>query len=264
MPDVLKRVLTIAGSDSSGGAGIQADLKTFHQFGCFGMSVVTAVTAQNTLGVHGIENLPPEFVALQLRSVLDDIGVDAVKVGMLSTPEIVRAVAEEVRQAEVPVLVVDPVMRAKGGASLLRQEAEAALIAEILPLSDVVTPNLPEAEVLANRSVKTLADMRKAAPLIHKLGARHVLLKGGHLADGATDLLFDGQEFTDFPAGRIAAKNTHGTGCTYSAAIAANLALGHDITEAVSVSKRFVTRAILASVDLGQGIGPLNHFVLTK
>ena len=196
-------MLTIAGSDSSGGAGIQADLKTFHQFGCFGMSVVTAVTAQNTLGVHGIENLSPEFVDLQLHSVVDDIGVDAAKIGMLSTSDIIRAVASAIRQVRIPFLVVDPVMRAKGGANLLDTDAESALIDEILPLADIVTPNLPEAELLSGRPVRTLAEMREAARVIHSAGAKHVLVKGGHRTEDATDILFDGVAFTEFPARRV-------------------------------------------------------------
>ncbi len=257
----MKRLLTIAGSDSGGGAGIQADLKTFHQHGCYGMSVLTAITAQNTLGVQGIENLPPEFVALQLESVVRDIGVDAVKTGMLSTAGIIRALAEKVRELRLPNLVVDPVMRAKGGAPLLQEEAQEAFLQEFLPLAHVITPNLPEAEVLAGITVRSQQDMEKAARLIHERGASNVLVKGGHLADDATDLLFDGKTFVRLHQARIDCRNTHGTGCTYSAAIAANLALGHPLQEAIRRAKHFVTEGIRHSKTIGKGIGPLNHFV---
>lgn len=257
----MKRLLTIAGSDSGGGAGIQADLKTFHAFGCYGMSVLTAITAQNTLGVQGIESLPPEFVVLQLQSVVSDIGVDAAKTGMLSNAAIIHALAKKIRELEIPNLVVDPVMRAKGGDPLLRDDAQAALIEEIVPLAKVITPNLPEAEVLAGMSVQSKEEMRKAAAIIHQRGAEHVLVKGGHRKEDATDILFDGQEFTEFFSEHIASRNTHGTGCTYSAAIAANLAQGKTVKEAVAVSKKFITEAIRQSLNLGGGIGPLNHFV---
>ncbi|TDI87834.1 MAG: bifunctional hydroxymethylpyrimidine kinase/phosphomethylpyrimidine kinase [Caldithrix sp.] len=257
----MKRLLTIAGSDSGGGAGIQADLKTFHQFGCYGMSVLTAVTAQNSLGVHGIETLPPEFVALQLESVVTDFGVDGAKMGMLANVDIVRALAARMRALEIPHLVVDPVMRAKGGDSLLADDAQQALCDEIIPLAEIVTPNLPEAEILAGFEIRSKDDMRRAARVIHENGARNVLVKGGHRAEDATDIFFDGENFTELFAERIESGNTHGTGCTYSAAIAANLALGQDMADAVAVAKRFVTAAIRESLPLGRGIGPLNHFV---
>ena len=257
----MKRLLTIAGSDSGGGAGIQADLKTFHAFGCYGMSVLTAVTAQNTRGVQGVENLPPDFVTLQLESVVKDIGVDAAKTGMLSNAEIIRALSKTIGQFDIPYLVVDPVMRSKGGNRLLRDDAQQALIEEIMPLAEVITPNIPEAEVLAGHPIKTKDDMRKAAKVIHDQGAKNVLVKGGHREEDADDILFDGSEFTDYFAERIESKNTHGTGCTYSAAIAANLALGHELKKAILISKKFITEAIRSSFDLGKGIGPLNHFV---
>lgn len=257
----MKRLLTIAGSDSGGGAGIQADLKTFHAFGCYGMSVLTAITAQNTLGVQGVHDLPPDFVALQLESVVTDIGVDAAKTGMLSNAEIIHAIAEKLRQFKIPNLVVDPVMRAKSGDPLLRQDAQNALIEEIIPLAEVITPNIPEAQVLASMNIKTKEDMKQAAEIIHHHGAKNVLVKGGHRQEDAVDILFDGQEFTEFFAERVPSQNTHGTGCTYSAAIAANLALGKNLKEAIQISKRFITEAIRQSLNLGHGIGPLNHFV---
>jgi len=257
----MKRLLTIAGSDSGGGAGIQADLKTFHAFGCYGMSVLTAITAQNTQGVHGVENLPPEFVALQLESVVNDLGVDAAKTGMLSNAEIIQALSKTIEQLDVPHLVVDPVMRSKGGDRLLRDDAQQALIEEIIPLAELITPNIPEAEVLAGRPIKTKDDMREAAKVIHNQGAKNVLVKGGHREEDAVDILFDGSEFTDYFADRIQSKNTHGTGCTYSAAIAANLALGYELKKAILISKKYITEAIRSSFDLGKGIGPLNHFV---
>ncbi|MFQ5602515.1 MAG: bifunctional hydroxymethylpyrimidine kinase/phosphomethylpyrimidine kinase [bacterium] len=257
----MKRLLTIAGSDSGGGAGIQADLKTFHAFKCYGMSVLTALTAQNTLGVHGVHDLPPAFVELQLQSVVEDIGVDAAKTGMLSNAEIIHVLAENLKDMQVPHLVVDPVMRAKGGDPLLREDAQQALIEEIVPLAEVITPNIPEAETLAGISIRTKDDMKRAAKIIHEKGAKNVLLKGGHREQDALDILFDGQEFTEYFAEKIPTKNTHGTGCTYSAAIAANLALGKNVKDAIAASKAFINRAIQNSLSIGQGIGPLNHFV---
>lgn len=253
------RVLTIAGSDSGGGAGIQADLKTITVLGGFGMSVVTALTAQNTLGVQGIHEVPPSFVALQFDAVASDIGIDAAKTGMLANSEIIRLVAEKIRQYGIEKLVVDPVMVAKGGMSLLREEAKKTLIAELLPLALVLTPNIPEAEVLSGTAIKTIEDMKAAARIIRKLGARHVVVKGGHLAGDAVDLLFDGKGFREFRAKRIATKDTHGTGCTYSAAIATGLAMGQDVAEAVAQAKRFITTAVRHARRIGQGHGPTNH-----
>lgn len=260
----MKRLLTIAGSDSGGGAGIQADLKTFHAFGCYGMSVLTAITAQNTLGVHGVEELPAEFVALQLESVVTDIGVDAAKMGMLCSAEIVHALSRKMETLTIPHLVVDPVMRAKGGDTLLREDAQQALIEEIIPLAELLTPNIPEAEVLADMPIKTKNDMKAAARQICQKGARRVLIKGGHREEDATDLLFDGVDYTEFSADRIATRNTHGTGCTYSAAIAANLGLGLSLNEAISVAKKYITEAIRLNPGLGKGFGPLNHFVCVE
>ena len=255
------KALTVAGSDSGGGAGIQADLKTFSAFRVFGMSVITAVTAQNSVGVTGVHNLPAEFVALQLDVVLDDFGADAVKLGMLSTAPIIRAVAERLAAHGQTRVVLDPVMVAKSGAPLLQPDARAALLEVVLPLAEVVTPNLHEAAVLADMSVKTEIDMEEAARRIHARGPRHVLVKGGHLADSATDLLYDGHAFTRFPAPRLDSANTHGTGCTLSAAIAAALAHGTPLVAAVGEAKAYVTAAIREGFAAGRGVGVLRHFV---
>ena len=253
--------LTIAGSDSGGGAGIQADLKTFSAFRVFGMSVLTALTAQNSVGVHGVHNVPPEFVAQQIDVVLDDFGADAVKVGMLSTAPIVRAVAARLRAHAPQRIVVDPVMIAKSGDPLLRPDARDALVREMLPLATVVTPNLHEAAAMAGISVETEQEMEEAARRIHALGPRHVLVKGGHLKDSATDLLWDGKEMVRYTAPRIDSPNTHGTGCTYSSAIAAGLALGEPLPEAVRRAKAYVTAAIREGFQAGHGVGALRHFV---
>jgi hydroxymethylpyrimidine/phosphomethylpyrimidine kinase len=257
----IPRALTIAGSDSGGGAGIQADLKTFSAFRVFGMSVITAVTAQNSVGVQGVENLPPAFVAQQLHSVLDDFGADAAKCGMLSTAPIIAAVADVLREHPIANLVVDPVMVAKSGDPLLRPDARQALITRILPMALVVTPNLPEAEALAGLPVVDRADMEEAARRIGALGPRHVLVKGGHLKGDAVDLLWDGRAFHEFSAPRVDSPNTHGTGCTLSAAIAAGLALGNSLPDAVARAKAYVTRAIREGFQAGRGVGQLRHFL---
>ncbi len=257
----IPKALTIAGSDSGGGAGIQADLKTFSAYRVFGMSVLTAVTAQNSMGVQGVENLPPEFVAAQLQSVLSDLGTDAAKTGMLSTAGIICAVAAKLREHRVEKLVVDPVMIAKSGDPLLQPDARDALIAEILPLALVVTPNLHEAGALAGMAVSTRDEMEEAARKIHKLGPRYVLVKGGHLKGEAVDILFNGREFTAFSEPRIESANTHGTGCTLSAAIAAGLAKGRPLPDAVRDAKAYVTRAIREGFAPGRGVGVLRHFL---
>ena len=258
---LIAKALTVAGSDSGGGAGIQADLKTFSAFRVFGMSVITAVTAQNSVGVQGVENLPPAFVALQLRSVLSDFGADAAKCGMLSTAPIIEAVAAGLAEHRVGKLVVDPVMVAKSGDALLEADARKALIDRILPLALVVTPNLPEAEALSGIPVTGRAEMEEAARLIHALGPRYVLVKGGHLEGDALDLLYNGRAFTAFNAPRIASPNTHGTGCTLSAAIAAGLARGQAIGDAIRDAKAYVTRAIREGFAAGHGVGQLRHFI---
>jgi len=258
---LITKALTIAGSDSGGGAGIQADLKTFSAFRVFGMSVITAVTAQNSLGVQGVENLPPAFVARQLRSVLEDFGADAAKCGMLSTAPIIEAVAAELTGHRIEKLVVDPVMVAKSGDQLLQPEARVALADRILPLALLVTPNLPEAEVLAGMRVAEPEDMEEAARRIHLMGPRYVLVKGGHLKGDATDLLWNGREFTRFSTPRIDSQNTHGTGCTFSAAIAAGLARGQALGDAIRSAKAYVTRAIREGFQAGRGVGQLRHFI---
>ena len=257
----MPRALTIAGSDSGGGAGIQADLKTFSAFRVFGTSVLTAVTAQNSIGVQGVVNLSPDFVGRQLDSVLGDIGTDAAKTGMLSTAPIIRVVADRVRAHGVRRLVVDPVMIAKSGDPLLEPDARTALIEAILPQALVVTPNLHEAGVLAGIPVGTLEEMEAAARRIHALGPAWVLVKGGHLEGDAVDLLFDGRSLTPVRAERVPTPHTHGTGCTYSAAIAAGLARGASVLAAVAEAKRYVTAAIRAGGPLGRGVGSLRHFV---
>ena len=254
------RVLTIAGSDSGGGAGIQADLKTITALGGFGMSVITALTAQNTLGVTGIHEVPADFVAMQFDAVASDIGIDAAKTGMLASMEIMHLVAAKVRQYGIEKLVVDPVMVAKGGARLIREDAVETLIKELIPLAYVVTPNIPEAEVLSGMPIAGPEDMRAAAAIIHKLGARHVVVKGGHLTGMATDVLFDGRRFYDFSAERIATGDTHGTGCTFSAAIATGLAEGKSVYDAVAAAKKYIQEAIRHAWRIGGGHGPTNHF----
>jgi hydroxymethylpyrimidine/phosphomethylpyrimidine kinase len=258
---LIPKALTIAGSDSGGGAGIQADLKTFSAFRVFGMSVLTAVTAQYSLGVQGVENLPPAFVAQQLRSVLDDFGTDAAKCGMLSTAPIIEAVAAGLAERRIEKLVVDPVMVAKSGDRLLEPEARAALADRILPLALLVTPNLPEAEVLAGMRVAEPEDMEEAARRIHTMGPRYVLVKGGHLKGDATDLLWNGRDFTRFSTPRIDSQNTHGTGCTFSAAIVAGLARGQALGDAIRSAKAYVTRAIREGFQAGRGVGQLRHFI---
>jgi len=258
---MIKRVLTIAGSDSGGGAGIQADLKTFSAFGVYGMSVVTAVTAQNSVRVNSIVGLDPKFVSLQFESVFVDIGIDGVKTGMLYSPGIVQVIARKLEESSIPFIVVDPVIAATGGDSLLQPESLEILKKELIPLATLVMPNIHEAEVLSEITIHSVDDMKTAAQKIYSLGCKAVLVKGGHLSGDAVDLLFDGKEFVRFTAPRINTKNTHGTGCTYSAAVVANLTKGKSLREAIKISKIFVTKAIEQAFSLGKGYGPLNHFV---
>lgn len=258
----MKIALTIAGSDSGGGAGIQADLKTFSALGVYGMSVLTSITAQNTVGVQGVHDLPPDFVGLQIDSVMQDIGADAVKTGMLSNAQIIKIVSKKIKEYQVRNLVIDPVMITKGGDRLLREDAVKELKEDLIPLAIVVTPNFSEAEVLSGLRIQNIEDMKEAAREIYKLGAKNVLVKGGHLlSEEAIDLLYNGQTFSEFKAERIDTKNTHGTGCTLSSAIAAELAKGKKIEEAVDIAKKYITLAIKHSLDLGHGHGPLNHLV---
>ena len=272
------RVLTIAGSDSGGGAGIAADLKTFTALNVFGMVALTAVTAQNTVSVEAAHDLPPNLVADQIDAVARDIGVDAAKTGMLSSAEIIEAVAQSLTSSGIKKLVVDPVMVAKSGDPLLRVSARAALIEKIIPLAHVITPNVPEAEVLSGLDIRTEKDVHEAARRIHGLGAKYVIIKGGHLdtAEAAfrshvhakgeqgpatcEDYFFDGRAFEIFSGPRIHTPNTHGTGCTYSAAIAAFLGQGMNIHKAVQAAKKYLIGAIQHSFALGHGHGPLNHF----
>ena len=256
----MKRILTIAGSDSGGGAGIQADLKTITVLGAYGMSAVTALTAQNTVGVQGVHPVPVDFIKMQMESVLSDYGADGAKTGMLATPEVVIVVAEQIRKSRIRLLVVDPVMVAKSGDVLLSKDARSTIKKVLLPLAYVVTPNLPEASELCGFPVEDLESMKKAATAIHQLGPQHVLVKGGHLEGEAVDVLFDGKEFHFFQAPRLDNRNTHGTGCTYSAAIATLLAQGHSVPEAVEEAKKFITRAIALGLDFGSGHGPTNHY----
>jgi hydroxymethylpyrimidine kinase/phosphomethylpyrimidine kinase len=252
----MKRILTIAGSDS--GAGIQADLKVITVLGEYGLSVVTALTAQNTFGVQSTYPIPANFVAAQLDSVLNDIGADAVKTGMLGSAAVVSVVARAVHTYHITSLVVDPVMVAKDGSRLLSVPAVSRLRAELLPLATVVTPNLPEAEVLCGFPVRTLADMRRAASAIIAMGPKNVLIKGGHLKGPAVDLLYDGRHFKEFAVPRQKNPNTHGTGCSFSAALATFLAQGYQMLEAVGQSKDFITVAIKHGLALGSGIGPVD------
>ncbi|MBI2872508.1 MAG: bifunctional hydroxymethylpyrimidine kinase/phosphomethylpyrimidine kinase [Chloroflexi bacterium] len=252
--------MTIAGSDSGAGAGIQADLKTFAALGVYGTSVLTAITAQNTLGVTGVQEVSTELIAAQIDAVVTDIGADAVKTGMLSSVAIIETVAQAVRRHHLDVLVVDPVMVAKGGDRLLREDAVDTLRSRLLPLATVVTPNSPEAEVLAGRRVASLAEAREAARAIAALGPRWVVVKGGHFGEEAVDTLFDGRDFLELTAKRVSTRNTHGTGCTFASAIAAGLAKGLPVPEAVRQAKEYVTEAIRHSFSVGHGHGPLNHF----
>jgi hydroxymethylpyrimidine/phosphomethylpyrimidine kinase len=259
------KVLTIAGSDSGGGAGIQADLKAFAARGVYGASALTALTAQNTTGVQGVFEIPPPFIALQIDSVMSDIGADAWKTGMLSNADVIAVVAERARHYGIERLVVDPVMVAKGGDPLLAPEAREALIEELLPLATVVTPNHHEAQVLTGLEIHTVDDMRRAAQAIQRMGPRYVVVKGGHLpvVEAAIDVLYDGDAFATFSAPRIDTPNTHGTGCTYASSIAAELAKGRAVRDAVRIAKAYLTAAIEAAVDMGvgHGHGPLNHFL---
>ena len=254
------RVLTIAGSDSGGGAGIQADLKVFLALGCHGMSAVTALTAQNTVGVSGIHAVPAAFVAEQVGAVATDIGVDAAKTGMLANSKIVAATAGAIRAHHIPNLVVDPVFVAKSRDHLLEPDAVAALREEILPLATIVTPNLYEAGgLLGGEEIRDLNQMREAAHALHKLGPQAVLVKGGHLpGDRAVDVLFDGTNITEIDGPRFDTEDTHGTGCALSAAIAARLARGDAVPDAVRFAKAFVAGAIQHGLRIGKGYGPVN------
>jgi hydroxymethylpyrimidine/phosphomethylpyrimidine kinase len=261
----MKQVLTIAGSDSGGGAGIQADIKSMSANGVFAMSAITAITAQNTEEVTDVFELPVAIIAAQIDAVFDDFDVSAVKTGMLSSAEIVRVVAKLLKPQAVTNLVVDPVMISKSGHRLLKPDAVEALMRELIPLALVVTPNIHEAQQLSGIEIKSLADARKAAKIIHRLGCQHVLIKGGHLLqDRATDILYDGRFFEVFKSEFIDSPHTHGTGCTYASAIAAHLALGKPLAQAVTVAKAYVTEAIRHGLAIGHGKGPTHHFYFLK
>ncbi|WP_321495658.1 bifunctional hydroxymethylpyrimidine kinase/phosphomethylpyrimidine kinase [uncultured Desulfobacter sp.] len=259
------RALTIAGSDSGGGAGVQADLKTFSALGVFGMSAITALTAQNTHSVTGIFPVSPAFIGEQIDAVMDDIGTNAVKIGMLHSPEVIEMVADKLKQWQCPNVVLDPVMISKSGDKLLQEDAVAALTKHLLPLATVITPNLPEASVLLGKTIDTQDKMEDAAKALADLGAANVLVKGGHLASGpGIDLLHESAsgQVTRYTEDRVDTQNSHGTGCTLSSAIAAGLARGLDLKAAVAQAKNYITEALKAGADIqtGSGHGPVHHF----
>lgn len=256
----MKTVLTIAGSDSIGGAGIQADIKTISANSCYAMSVITSVTAQNTIGVCGIHNIPAEFVKKQLEAVFEDIRPDAVKLGMLPDPDIINTVADILEREGVGNIVADTVMVSTSGHKLISNSAVKALTERIFPLVALATPNIPEAETMTGMDIRTVEDMKRAAEKISEMKCRSVLVKGGHLDDTSADVLYSDGGSTVFETVRIDNPNTHGTGCTLSSAIASNLALGYGMSECVKRAKDFVTGAIADGLDIGRGRGPLNHF----
>lgn len=256
------KILCIGGSDSGGGAGIQADLNAVRACRCYGLTVITALTAQNTRGVQDIFAIPPKYVAAQLDSVLSDIGADAVKTGMLLTAGAVHALAGRIEQYGLKNVVVDPVMVAKGGRALMQEAARQTLLKRLLPLASVVTPNIPEAESLAQMKIRSVAAMKKAAEVILCFGVKNVVIKGGHLPgsrrSGSIDVLYDGKHYNEFPADWIETKNTHGTGCTYASALACGLAQGINVFQAARQAKMMVTQAIRDSLSIGKGHGPVN------
>ena len=256
----MKHALTIAGSDSGGGAGIQADLKTFSALGVYGMSVITSVTAQNTMGVEQIEDLSTEIVKAQLDAVYSDIRVDAVKIGMVSRIGVIKAIASALNEYDEKRVVLDPVMVSESGHSLLKTDARETLIDELFTRALVVTPNIYEAEEILERKINSIADMKQASKDIVQLGPDNVVIKGGHLEGNAVDVYFDGSDFTLLEAERIDTENTHGTGCTFSSAIASYLAGGKSLVKSVEMAKEFITGAIKNAPDIGRGAGPTNHF----
>ncbi|MFA9396724.1 MAG: bifunctional hydroxymethylpyrimidine kinase/phosphomethylpyrimidine kinase [Clostridiaceae bacterium] len=262
----MKNVLTIAGSDSCGGAGIQADLKTFGAHGVYGMSVITSVTAQNTLGVFDAQDIRADIIGKQIDAIFQDIKVDAVKIGMVSNIESINIINEKMKLYKPANLVIDPVMISKSGFSLLKEESKAILIKKLIPLADVLTPNIPEAEAIIEEAykekieIKNLEDMIYAAKRIKELGAKSVLVKGGHLKDRAVDVFYNGEEVECYEKQRVKTKNTHGTGCTLSSSIASNLALDNNKPDSIRLAKEYVTEAIEYSLNIGHGVGPTNHF----
>jgi len=256
----MKKVLTIAGSDCSGGAGIQADLKTFSAHGIFGMTVITSVVAENTFRVTDYQDIRPDIIEKQIDDVFWDILPDAVKIGMLSCRETMLAVGNKIREWKPNNIVVDPVMYAKNGSALMEESAINTLISEIVPLADMLTPNIPEAEKMTGITIKDHNDMRQAAKLIHAMGCRAVVVKGGHSDGDPIDILFYGNDYFDYPAYRVKTKHTHGTGCTFSSAIASNFALGIPVHTAVENAKEYINTAITHAPKLGKGNGPTHHF----
>lgn len=256
---MVKKVLTIAGSDSSGGAGIQADIKTITCLGKYAMSVITSLTAQNTTGVYGVLDASPEFVEQQLECVFNDIEPDSIKIGMVSNENIIRAIAAFLQRKNVKNLVVDPVMISTSGSPLLNKNAMTALITELLPLATIITPNIPEAETLGGIEINNRDDIIKAAEIIHQKSGNAVLIKGGHSMDNADDLLYDGKNYQFFELARIDNDNTHGTGCTLSSAIACGLADGKSISDSVRCAKEYITGALKFGFNIGNGCGPLLH-----
>ncbi len=257
---ILKKALTIAGSDCSGGAGVQADLKTFSAHGVFGMSVIVSVVAENTCRVIGIQNITPDMIKKQIDAVFEDIEPDAVKVGMLSSPECMATVSEKLKQYKPENVVIDPVMYAKNGCPLMEEDSVGFFIKEVLPLAFLLTPNIPEAEKISGMEIKNTNDMKTACRIISEKGSKNILIKGGHSIGDAEDILFDGKDFFSFKSKRINTKNTHGTGCTLSSAIASNLALSINMADSVSLAKEYITGAIEHSLEIGKGHGPTNHF----
>lgn len=256
----MKKVLTIAGSDCSGGAGIQADLKTFAAHGTYGMSVITSVVAENTTRVIDIQDITADIIKKQIDAIFEDIEVDAIKIGMLSKSESMIAVAEKIKQYKPNNIVIDTVMYSKDNTALMNEKDIDLFINTLAPLADIITPNIPEAQRISQIKIDDISDMKKACEIIHKLGCKSVLVKGGHYKGGANDVLFDGKNFHLFLSKRIDTKNTHGTGCTLSSAIAANLAKGENIVTAVENAKHYITKAIENSLEIGKGNGPLGHF----
>ena len=257
---MMKHLLTIAGTDPSGGAGVQADLKTFCAHGCYAMSVITAVVSQNTQGVIDFMDITPELIASQIDAVFEDISVDAVKIGMVSVPETIRTIGEKLQHYKPSIIVVDPVMVATSGHHLLAPQAVQTLKDTLVPLAGVLTPNIPEAEVLADMEIHDFAAMEEACRKIAAMGAKAVLVQGGHRIEDATDVLYDGKEFHYFKGRHIDSTSTHGTGCSLSSAIASNLARGLELVEAVRQAKQFVFDGILHAEPIGKGHGPIHHF----
>lgn len=257
----MKNILTIAGSDSCGGAGIQADLKTMSALGVYGMSVITAITAQNSMGVHAVQEVSEEMIRQQLEAIFDDIEVDAIKIGMLSSSKVIKTILSTLKKYSCKNIVIDTVMLSKNRYKLLQDEGMADL-KKLIALGTVVTPNIPEAEVLANMKIKNENDMIEAGKKIQSLGAKNILIKGGHREDDCTDiLLLENGEVLKFPEVRISTKHTHGTGCTLSSAIASFIGKGYSVEESVKLSKEYITEAIRNSFPLGKGVGPLGHLI---